>query len=300
MERRVVLSLLLQVLCLASVESECPSTHLQLHCSCETSNEVRCVGANLTSLPRDIPHATTTLDLASNLITHVTYTHLTSLRNMVALILRENRVTSIGDGSFQAMEHLQTLDVSHNEVGAITEQTLYGLDSLSNLDLSHNLLRYIDGAFVGLTTLTRLDLSHNQVERVTQLTFRDLTELRSLYLAHNQITHIDRRAFKPLAKLTYLVVKDNQLADVTRLEFTTNFLSFLDMSECGLREIPRGLPGSVRYLQLRRNRIARLSERALEDCPFVTILVLVQCGSVHYRIAQQVKFRRSHISVGQQ
>ena len=256
-------------LCLAAtIHAQCPT-----HCTCST-NQVACTGGNFTTIPRIIPHSTTTLDLSDNRIHHVTYAAMTSLRNMVNLSFKQNVITSIDDGALQTMDSLQTLDLSHNQLNSVTEQVFLGIAKLMHLDLSFNNLRLIDGSFTGMTELARLDLRSNQIERISQFSFRDLTSLRHLFLANNQISHIDRRAFRHLEKLMYLVLKGNPLHHIPRFEFHSQHLSYMDLSECQLADVPRGLPSSIRYLQLRRNNITRIEKRSLRECPYVTILVL--------------------------
>jgi len=94
------------------------------------------------------------------------------------------------------------------------------------------------GAFDGMKDLTNLDLSDNQLTSITELSFRDVTNLRYLYLSNNRIQHIDRRAFRTLHKLLYLVLKGNPLDNhVTRFQFNSIYLSYLDLSECGLKQV---------------------------------------------------------------
>ena len=56
--------------------------------------------------------------------------------------------------------------------------------------------------------------------------------------------------------------------------FHSLFLSYVDLSECHLASVPRGLPASIRYLQLRRNNMTAVRRASFADCPFVSILVL--------------------------
>jgi len=51
-------------------------------------------------------------------------------------------------------------------------------------------------------------------------------------------------------------------------------LTYIDVSEAGLSQVPRGLPSSTRYAQLRRNNISSLSHIAFIECPFASIVVL--------------------------
>jgi len=64
------------------------------------------------------------------------------------------------------------------------------------------------------------------------------------------------RAFVALGRLVYLVLRGNPLgAAASRFHFSSHLLSYLDLSDCALERFPAGLPASVRYLQLRRNRL---------------------------------------------
>jgi len=48
----------------------------------------------------------------------------------------------------------------------------------------------------------------------------------------------------------------------------------MDVSECSLADVPKGLPSSTRYAQMRRNNISSLSRTAFVECPFASIVVL--------------------------
>jgi len=121
----------------------------------------------------------------------------------------------------------------------------------------------------------RLDLRNNYLTSLTEFTFRDLSALRYLFLTNNRIYRIERRALRVLHQLLYLVLRGNPLTELDRLHFhTPSALSYIDMSECGLTAVPRGLPASLRYVQLRRNNLTVLTPDASAQCPQVNILVL--------------------------
>ena len=121
----------------------------------------------------------------------------------------------------------------------------------------------------------RLDLRNNYLTALTEFTFRDLSGLRYLFLTNNRIYRIERRALRHLHELLYLVLRGNPLAEIDRLHFhTPSALSYIDMSECGLTTVPRGLTASLRYVQLRRNNLTTLNADTFAECPQVNILVL--------------------------
>ena len=72
-------------------------------------------------------------------------------------------------------------------------------------------------------------------------------------------------------KLMYLVLRHNPIGSVERnfqFQFHSLFLSYVDLSECHLASVPRGLPASIRYLQLRRNNMTSVRRSSFRDCPF--------------------------------
>ena len=148
--------------------------------------------------------------------------------------------------------------------------------SLIELDLSRNELSSIDGVFDGLESLTKLNLNDNQLENITSITFRHLSSLRLLVLNSNNIRTISPDAFLGAGKLTNLMMKNNpNLQHLDRLDMRgCSFLNYLDFSECGLLSIPRGLPESLRYLQLRRNHLTKVTADSFQECTGLNILLL--------------------------
>lgn len=247
-------------------------------CTCSGDTQVSCQGLSLIRIPPSLPQQVTTLDLTDNSIRRITIESLVPVRGVVNLKLKQNEIDSIEEGAFHVTDHLQTLDLSSNKLKSIHQGTFTGAQTLLHLDLSNNQLEHVDGAFAEMSQLTRLDLQNNHIKGLSQFTFRDLVSLRYLLLSSNQIAHVDRRAFTNLIKLMYLVLKDNPVGSADNFEFTSNFLSYVDFSECGLRYVPRGLPNSIRYLQLRRNNMTSIQRRDFQTCPYISILVLDENG----------------------
>ena len=203
---------------------------------------------------------------------------LASIQQLTTLKLESNRITRIKDDSFQNMGTLVTLNLSGNQLRHITVASFRGLSKLEFLDLSSNRLESIEEGFTHLPALKRLDLTSNRISAVTQFTFRELSSIRFLILSDNSITYIDRRAFQALSNIMYLVLKANPVSNIDNIVYNSALLSYVDFSECSLRYVPKGLPTSLRYLQLRRNNMTLIHREAFVSTPYLNILVLDENG----------------------
>ena len=255
----------------AATVTVCPS-----NCACvNASRHVTCDGAGLTVIPvAHLPAAVTSLDLSRNQL--VSIDTLRGLNSLVELRLRQNSIRVLRRGALDYVAaSLEVLDLSKNNLTQLEPGALNVATHLLHIDMSGNQLSDVDGAFDGLRQLSRLDLRQNRLTAVTAKTFTGLTSLRYLRLDQNRISSIDSRAFVTIDRLMYLVLRSNLLGAVSRLHFSSRLLSYIDLSDCGLERFPVGLPGSVRYLQLRHNRLQTLSRRDLVDVAAeLNILVL--------------------------
>ena len=245
-------------------------------CVCaNASRQVSCDGAGLTAIPvTHLPGSVTSLDLSRNQLSVIDT--LRGLISLVELRLRQNNIGVLHRGALDYVSaSLEVLDLSKNNLTKLEPGALNVATHLLHVDMSGNQLNKVDGAFDGLRQLSRLDLRQNRLESVTSNTFSGLSSLRYLRLDDNLISSIDSRAFVTLDRLMYIVLRGNPLTAVSRFHFSSTLLSYVDLSDCGLERFPVGLPGSVRYLQLRHNRIQNLSRRDLIDVAAeLNILVL--------------------------
>lgn len=237
--------------------------------------KVKCEAVGLSELPADVTSDVNWFDLSKNNLTVLSAEPLSRLSRLINLKLSQNNIQTISDGAFQSMMTLQILDLDLNNLTVLGKSTFAGAETLVHLDLSGNRLENVDNVFVGLKDLSRLDLRSNRLTQLTQSTFRGLASLRYLLLTSNRIYYIDKKAFRSLEKLVYIVLKGNPIGlQNPRFHFHSNLLTYVDVSECGYSHVPRGLPGSARYLQLRRNNLTSLTRLSFVECPYVTILVL--------------------------
>lgn len=99
----------------------------------------------------------------------------------VTLILSNNKISELKNGSFSGLSLLERLDLRNNLISSIDPGAFWGLSSLKRLDLTNNRIGCLNAdIFRGLTNLVRLNLSGNLFSSLSQGTFDYLASLRSL------------------------------------------------------------------------------------------------------------------------
>ncbi|CAM9463294.1 unnamed protein product [Lampetra planeri] len=99
----------------------------------------------------------------------------------VTLILSNNRISQLKNGSFYGLNYLERLDLKNNLISTIEPGAFLGLSELKRLDLSNNRIGCLSSeTFVGLASLTRLNLSGNIFNTIPQGTLDVLQGLKFL------------------------------------------------------------------------------------------------------------------------
>ncbi|XP_030635049.1 adhesion G protein-coupled receptor A3 [Chanos chanos] len=99
----------------------------------------------------------------------------------VTLILSNNKIQELWNGSFTGLSSLERLDIKNNLISHIEPGAFLGLSSLKRLDLSNNRIGCLNvDIFKGLTSLVRLNLSGNMFSSLSQGTFDSLVSLKTL------------------------------------------------------------------------------------------------------------------------
>ncbi|XP_051284943.1 adhesion G protein-coupled receptor A3 [Dicentrarchus labrax] len=97
------------------------------------------------------------------------------------LILNNNKIQELRNGSFFGLSTLEKLDLRSNMISRIEPGAFLGLPALKRLDLSNNSIGCLNvDIFKGLTSLIRLNLSGNMFSSLAQGTFDSLVSLKSL------------------------------------------------------------------------------------------------------------------------
>ena len=279
--------------------SSCPEG-----CVCSRARSMSCRGSKLWEFPRNTEDVVTEIDFSGNSLAYINSQTFSSFKKLTHLNLNHNDVEGISQGAFVSTPFMQNLNLSSNCLVLLERYSFTGLQLLMQLDLSGNQLTSLDEAFADLQELSKLNLCKNKLSRINEHTFKGLKNLRYLSLCQNKIEYIHKDSFRWMDELMYIVLKGNRLENVAELKFSSNYLSYIDLSECRLHRLPKGLPNSIRYLQLRRNNFTTLHETTFSDCRFVSILVLddnlikeISPGAFGGMVyLQQVWLRRNRLS----
>lgn len=99
----------------------------------------------------------------------------------VTLILNNNKIQELRNGSFFGLFALEKLDLRSNMISHIEPEAFLGLPALKRLDLSNNSIGCLNmDIFRGLSSLNRLNLSGNMFSSLAQGTFDNLVSLKAL------------------------------------------------------------------------------------------------------------------------
>uniref|UniRef100_A0A1A8RQ03 G protein-coupled receptor 125 n=3 Tax=Nothobranchius rachovii TaxID=451742 RepID=A0A1A8RQ03_9TELE len=99
----------------------------------------------------------------------------------VTLLLNNNKIQELRNGSFFGLSALEKLDLRSNIISQIESGAFLGLPALKKLDLSNNSIGCLNGdIFKGLGSLIRLNVSGNLFSSLAQGTFDRLQSLKAL------------------------------------------------------------------------------------------------------------------------
>lgn len=221
------------------------------------------------------------LNLSYNRISALSREILRSIAGkLVSFSLARNVIREIPAGTFQDLKYLKRLEINGNLITRLDGETLIGLeDNLEILSLAQNKLTSLSGPPLALTKLTTLDLSENQLHDLPWTALTLLPNLKYLNISNN---------------------RDLEILPST-IFHTSSFLTSLDISKCGVKNIhPELLMHSLNlkslkmsgnliqnitettfrnlrnltYLDLSNNRIGHIRAGSLGNCPNLKVLLL--------------------------
>ncbi|XP_053318133.1 adhesion G protein-coupled receptor A2 [Spea bombifrons] len=107
----------------------------------------------------------------------------------VTLILTNNKITVLRNGSFYGLHDLEKLDLKNNLISKIEPGAFLGLSELKRLDISNNRIGCVNpAAFQGLSSLTRLIMSGNIFSSLNPGVFDEMPSLKVVDLASEYLT----------------------------------------------------------------------------------------------------------------
>lgn len=249
-------------------KTQCPAP-----CMC-AKEKVYCDSMALSMIPRALPGDILTLSMSNNRLWRLRQKDLTGLSQLRHLMLKGNRISRIEPQALKDMYELQALSLSENALKRLSPNTFRWLPKLQVLSMRLNKLTNIERLFYHTVSLKLLNLGGNKVRYITQKTFKNNFLLTVLDLNDNRIKHIDQDAFKSLPLLKYLVLRDNPLKTL-QLDFGFNqHLELLDLTNCKLSEVVKGLPYSINDLRLAENQITEIQATDFQSIKKIRLLVL--------------------------
>ncbi|XP_042647235.1 adhesion G protein-coupled receptor A2 isoform X2 [Tyto alba] len=121
--------------------------------------KVVCSGGDLveTLQPAVLPNRTVSLILSNNKILWLKNGSFFGLRSLERLDLKNNLISTIEPGAFHGLSELKRLDLSNNRIGCLAPEMFVGLNSLHKLNLSGNIFSSLmNGLFSELLALKAL------------------------------------------------------------------------------------------------------------------------------------------------
>ncbi|KAG9479992.1 hypothetical protein GDO78_011809 [Eleutherodactylus coqui] len=127
------------------------------------------------------------LDFEGNYIPNLKNTTFSTCTTLTVLVLRKNRILTIGDNTFSSLSRLDELDLANNRIEAFSPTLLRDMKELS-----------------------QLNISYNPMQKIQPDQFDYVLTLKSLSLEGIEIPNIQRRMFMPLKNLTHIYFKKFQ------------------------------------------------------------------------------------------
>lgn len=194
------------------------------------------------------------------------------------LNMSHNKLATLKYNDFQYLENLERLDLSFNSFHDwkdIYSSVFSSTSNLQFLDFSSNPLRTIPkySNHLNIPTLQVLKLANCSMRSVPSNVFNRLTSLTELYLMENPISSIndsftmENLKVVDLSRTRLSVINENVFANIPKLEIlilsknfhlkriscNSDYLLYLDVSNCMLEKVPGGYMRKLVRLDLAGN-----------------------------------------------
>ncbi|KAK7862347.1 hypothetical protein R5R35_011574 [Gryllus longicercus] len=264
--------------------------------------ELRVVGHNITTLPRDafsggkVAEHLVKLTLSEGPLTALAPAALAPLRRLKRLDVSYNNISSLQRAQFKGLRDCEVLDLSHNGLEKVEAAHFGDLTRLLFLNLSHNHLSNLPrSTFARNSLLLVLNLTSNALPKIDVTTFRGMRSIRRLYLAYNRISDVARGAFDSLTRVGTIDLEGNRLTTVgfqmfqrltliERIHLARNNITsveagafkeivyaHIDLSHNAIKKIPAGTfiqCTNLTRLDLSHNLLTGITKRALDELSY--------------------------------
>lgn len=235
---------------------------------------LRCVSCHLDTFPNvilDSYFEWLTLNFDSS---NIKYLNMSAINTTVAdhmgmLVLSNNFITELDDGSLPTARYLYLLDLSHNLIRNVTgHRTFNKMERLITLDLSYNQIRYLDPLAFQNLRLQVVNLDNNRLLEMTFIAFFlprikltlnnnpiesvDDINVTRIYLTNTSITNC------AVGKMVRTLVITDGILETIDLSMT-NGLTLLNLSANHLTHIEIDYQRQLDVLDLHDNRLETIS-----------------------------------------
>ncbi|XP_030614181.1 toll-like receptor 8 [Archocentrus centrarchus] len=184
------------------------------------------------------------------------------------------------------------LNLSENFIKNVTADSFYNLLNLTQLSLNWanktksddvcSLLNIFENAFKNLTKLKQLRLTGNCLTEIPG-NLPQSVEILELNINKISLDKLDNRSFAGLTNMTHLLLSKNcyflnpcgKTVTITEKPFELlDKLQVLDLSFNSLTHVPKGLPQSLKSLQLDSNKVEYISKDDFQGLPNLKFLYI--------------------------
>ncbi|OUC46743.1 putative leucine Rich repeat-containing domain protein [Trichinella nativa] len=201
-----------------------------------------------------VKHSLQTLNLASNCLDEVPASAIRGFKNLLALHLQRNRLTTLKPLQFVNLPYLNLLNLAYNQIHTVYKQAFVNVPAIRFLYLSDNAFTQLQPyMFSTFENLELLDLTNNRIRVLPGHVFSSMPKLTQLYLAENQMERIEPLAFEN-SSLVILMLANNNLTEITG-------------------DTLQGL-NSLQQCSLKYNQISKIAYNAFHPVPGLVVLDL--------------------------
>lgn len=257
-------------------------------CQCHL-RVIQCSDLGLKAVPEDIPDDTTLLDLQNNKITEIKENDFKNLKGLHALILVNNKITTIHAKALTPLTKLQRLYLSknmlkdmppnmpkslqelrihENDISKIKKSSFQGMANIIVMELGSNPLKSAGVEANAFSDLKRVSYIRIADTNITDIPKGLPSSLSELHLDGNKITKLTADSLKGLKNLAKLGLSHNEISSVDNGTLANApHLRELHLDNNALTSVPPGLPDH-KYIQVVYLHVNKIAAVGTEDfCP---------------------------------